>query len=126
MNFTQRLSRYLVGIFIGVLMAFFLFGQRNCTGWMPENRVKVLILENPLFENERVQCLMECNSISSKMLRDIMREAEVDFAASSPRESPKKYTLVETAIDPLKVYVEMADSSSTIVNRLFATRRLNA
>ncbi len=48
MNFQQRFARYMVGIFIGVLVSFMLFGQRSCTNWLPGKRIRDFLTEQPI------------------------------------------------------------------------------
>ena len=38
MSFTQRLWRYMIGVFVGTLLAF--FRTRSCSSWLPNNQVR--------------------------------------------------------------------------------------
>lgn len=115
MNFKQRLSRYLVGIFIGVLLSFVLFGQRNCTGWMPENRVKATILELPVRSTAYVDCLQECYDVNDSTLIELMKYGAVDFSESATRATPKMYVM--NFAEPVEgsLQVELRDTASVVI-----------
>lgn len=114
MNFSQRLSRYLVGIFIGLMLTFVLFGQRKCTGWLPENRVKETILEYRFSETAHVRCLMECYELDRTQVRSMVQLADVDFSASETRATPKRYILKDAAENAWVMAVELRDSSAVV------------
>ena len=47
MNFLNRLKFYLIGFSLGLFLIYTLFKDRDWD-WLPENKVKKFILENPL------------------------------------------------------------------------------
>lgn len=114
MNFKQRLSRYLVGIFIGVLLSFVLFGQRNCKGWMPENRVKQQILEKPVRYTSYAECMKACAGISDSLVIDGLKYGAVDFSESDTRANPRRYTVDLGDMDVQSI-VEMRDTASVVI-----------
>ncbi len=114
MNFKQRLSRYLVGIFIGVLLSFVLFGQRNCTGWMPENRVKEQILQKPVRYTSYAECMKVCSGLSDSLVIDGLKYGSVRFSESDTRASVRRY-VVDFSEMEVQSIVELRDTASVIV-----------
>lgn len=116
MNFKQRLSRYLVGIFIGVLLSFVLFGQRSCGKWLPDARVLNTISEQPLRTTADVDCYMKCYALSKADLEKLAAEGNVVYSKSAPRETPQRYYLQgnkEHALNAMSV--ELRDTASVVV-----------
>jgi len=85
MNFTQRLWRYLVGIFIGTLLALFFFGQRSCTQWLPNVQVREFLGEPGLMGDERTRCLIQCGAVTMADLRVILEDGDIEYGESDVR-----------------------------------------
>lgn len=116
MTFTQRFSRYLIGIFIGVLLSFVLFGQRSCTSWMPSNRVRAIITEKPLRLTDEARCLFECYGLPAGWAHSLTEEGNVAYGKSFPRETPQRYFLEERGRNARGLMVELRDSASVVVS----------
>ena len=58
MNFLNRLKFYLLGFILGLFLVYGIFKERNWD-WLPENKVKKFLLENPLkiFYNKKQDLL---------------------------------------------------------------------
>lgn len=93
MNFKQRLLRYGVGIFLGVLISLYFFGGRSCGEWMPTARIKADIQLGGIMPDAKTKCELECVGMSVTDLEALVLAGKVDLGASSPRETPKAYRL---------------------------------
>ena len=82
MSFTQRLWRYMIGVFVGTLLAFFFFGTRSCSSWLPNNQVRKFLGEPGLMGDKRTRCLMRCGAVDMSGLRVLLEE---DAVASARR-----------------------------------------
>jgi len=85
MTFTQRLWRYMVGLFIGILLALFFFGTRSCTSWLPNEQVRKFLGEPGLMGDERTRCLMQCGAVTMAELRTLLEEGSIRYGASDVR-----------------------------------------
>ena len=85
MNFTQRLWRYMVGLFIGTLLAFFFFGTRSCSSWLPNEQVRRFLGEPGLIGAERTRCLMQCGAVTMADLRSLLEEGRIRYGRSDVR-----------------------------------------
>ena len=52
-KFKNRIKYFLVGLSIGVILVYFMFGNRGCS-WLPENRVKNMIGEKEIVVGDSV------------------------------------------------------------------------
>lgn len=114
MTFTQRFTRYLIGIFIGVLLSFVLFGQRSCTNWMPSNRVRAMITEKPLRYSDQARCLIECYGLPAGWATSLTQEGNVAYSKSFPRETPQRYYLETAGRNASGLMVELRDSAAVV------------
>lgn len=85
MTFTQRLWRYMVGLFIGTLLALFFFGTRSCTSWFPNEQVRKFLGEPGLMGDERTRCLMQCGVVTMADLRSLLEEGSIRYGVSDVR-----------------------------------------
>ena len=74
MTFTQRLWRYMMGLFMGTLLALFFFGSRSCSQWLPNEQVRRFLGEPGLIGDERTRCLMQCGAVTMADLRSLLEE----------------------------------------------------
>lgn len=116
MNFSQRLTRYLVGIFIGVLVSFAIFGKRSCTGWLPGNRVKETVFEKNIRLDDEAKCHMECYGLTRDEVLDLIRAGDVVFAESDTKSEVKEYLIEADYQGRYDVRVALRDSASVITS----------
>ncbi len=116
MNFTQRLKRYLVGIFIGVLLSFFLFGNRNCNSWLPGERVRYMINEQPLRFTDEVRCLVNCYGLPAGYVSTIALEGKPNYRKSEQREAPQRYLMEGGPGGKSSAMVELRDTASLVIS----------
>ncbi len=116
MNFTQRFKRYLVGIFIGVILSFFLFGNRNCNKWLPSERVRFMIAEKVLRVEPSAECLRRCYKLNDDWIKTTVEAGIVDYSRSEQRQVPQRYFLEDPNNSDGGLMVELRDSASVVVN----------
>lgn len=85
MTFTQRLWRYMIGLLIGTLLAFFFFGSRSCMQWLPNEQVRKFLGEPGLMGDERTRCLMSCGAVTMADLRTLLAEGDIEYGRSDVR-----------------------------------------
>ena len=116
MNFTQRFQRFLVGIFIGVILSFFLFGNRNCNIWLPSERVRFMINEKVLRVDANADCLRACYKLDSDWITRTVDAGIVDYGRSEQRQVPQRYFLEDPDDSDSGLMVELRDSASVVIN----------
>ena len=91
MNFLNRLKFYLIGFILGLFLVYGIFKERNWD-WLPENKVKKFLLENPLkiFYNKKQDLLSDQ---LSKKIFDIIINGDVNFSKSETKQELKIYLI---------------------------------
>jgi len=93
MTFVQRLTRYLVGIIIGLVVVAMMFPNRDWLNWTPQSRMMQDIREFDMLISPGAQCSMDCAEVSAEHLQIARQEGKVNFEQSKPQGSPKIYLL---------------------------------
>jgi hypothetical protein len=92
-KFWNRFKFYVVGLAIGSVFVYFLFGNRGCA-WLPENRVKNMIGEKEILVSDSTLAAMDCNNISNVDIYNLLKnDGDVEFSKSQTRTTPKVYYL---------------------------------
>ena len=91
MNFLNRLKFYLLGFILGLFLVYGIFKERNWD-WLPENKVKKFLLENPLkiFYNKKQD--LSSDQLSKKIF-DIIINGDVNFSKSETKQDLKIYLI---------------------------------
>ena len=91
MNFLNRLKFYLLGFILGLFLVYGIFKERNWD-WLPENKVKKFLLENPLkiFYNKKQDLFSDQ---LSKKIFDIIINGDVNFSKSETKQELKIYLI---------------------------------
>lgn len=116
-RFRQRLKFYLVGLTIGLLLVFMIFGNRGCS-WLPGNRVKNMIAEKELFTGDSLWDVMKCSGLSASDIYSLLNEAgDVNFSKSETQSEPKKYLLEgEKDNKVMNVTYALYDSTAEVID----------
>ncbi|MDA0729773.1 MAG: hypothetical protein O3B70_08800 [Bacteroidetes bacterium] len=114
MNFWQRLSRFGIGIVLGIGLSLYFFGGRGCGSWLPSAQIRTSVVEGGLQLSEEV--IAQHPEISVSDVLALVSVADVDFAGSGPRETPQWYVLrADVAPGDLReVEVVLADTASVV------------
>ena len=112
MKFMNRLSKYLLGVLIGLGLAYVCFEQRGCN-WLPNNVIRDDINKKGVVMTEDVTCKMQCNEIDYKSVKEVIASGDVNYSESGPRENPRWYQ-IESEGDVQSIIVVLTDTTSTI------------
>ncbi|MFM7667172.1 MAG: hypothetical protein ACKO7D_03185 [Bacteroidota bacterium] len=106
-TFLRRLFYYLIGVGIGLIFVFFVFGNRGCS-WLPQNKVKETITHKILVNGSK--------KISANNIKKILEESEVNFDKSN-KNTPFKTYLFESTGNSSSFYVSFhSDSYFAVVH----------
>jgi hypothetical protein len=99
MTFLQRLKFYGIGLGIGLLIVYAMFGTRSCT---TTNEMKMQELVFQDFElSERAKCKLKCMRKNEMLLKVELRHFEVNYDLTSVHKEP----CGEYFIQPKKEFV---------------------
>ena len=85
MPFFNRLSFFILGIIIGVLIIFISFQQRIdklTFNYLPNNRVKNYLIKNNIFFSPKSLCKMSCFGLDTISLNEYISRGSIDFKKS--------------------------------------------
>lgn len=90
-KFKTRIRYYLIGLSIGLIFVYFMFGNRGCS-WLPGNRVKNMIGEKEIIIGDSVLAVMNCLNLSNDDVYEVLKsDGNVEFSESITDERPKIY-----------------------------------
>jgi hypothetical protein len=103
-TFLRRLFYYLIGVGIGLLFVFFVFGNRGCS-WLPQNKVKETINHKILISTSK--------KVSSKNFKQTFEVSAVNFEKSNKNTDFKTYLFETPQADGKKssFYVSFSSDS---------------
>jgi hypothetical protein len=106
-TFLRRLFYYLIGVGIGLIFVFFVFGNRGCS-WLPQNKVKETITHKILISSSK--------KIPIQNIQKILDDSEVNFEKSN-KNTPFKSYLFESKGNKTTFYVSFySDSYFAVVH----------
>ena len=117
MNFLNRLKFFLIGISLGLFLVYSLFKEREWN-WLPENKIKKFLLENPIKIKIKKSEVFIINNDFSRNIFNVIINGEVLFSQSITNSNPKKY-LMNYKSDSITIDISFQDSSCLVksVNR---------
>jgi hypothetical protein len=91
MKFSNRLKFYLIGFSLGLFLVYSIFKDRSWK-WLPENKIKQFLLENPLriYPDKNKHTFQKD---ISKNIFNIIINGDVNFSRSKTDSSLKKYVI---------------------------------
>lgn len=116
MTFSQRLSRYLVGLLIGILLALFFFGSRSCTQWLPNEQVRSFLGEAGLMGDTRTRCLIRCGAVGMEDLRALLAEGDIRYSLSDVRNERGTGKFYRIELGERAAEFVVTDSTTTVRN----------
>lgn len=112
-KFLRRLKFYAVGLGIGTIFTFMIFGNRGCS-WLPDNRVKNMIAEKEILVGDSVLALMDCQNIDNTLVYALLEDGgDVDYSKSLTDVEPKEYH-IEGEVESELYFVRFALKDSTV------------
>ena len=68
MNFLKRLKFYLIGFILGLILVYGIFKDRSWD-WLPENKIKKFLLENPIKINyNKIELIYQTNFLRKYLM----------------------------------------------------------
>ena len=115
MELIGRVGWYMTGLLLGVLLVLFFFGDRKIPfHYLPQARVKRNIGKKKLLYSYDFKNQMHALEIDLPYVRSILRDGNVYFSKSRPREKP--CGIYHFQKDSLALIIENCDSLATIVS----------
>lgn len=115
MNFWQRLSRFGIGIVIGIALSLYFFGSRGCGSWLPSAQVRTSIVEGGVQLSPEVREAHPALTVSDVL--SFVGSADVNFGDSGPRDTPQWYLLEQEGEAPgnlTALEVVLLDTASVV------------
>lgn len=114
----RRFFIYSIGFFLGSILVYFLFFKNQDRSFFPSAIVLDSLRSKDIIIGKKNECLLAYYKISNENFKNLLREGEVNFSESSPRETPKKYVVeIETSTgDELKIIFALSPSSAEIIS----------
>ncbi|MFT7613356.1 MAG: hypothetical protein ACI9J3_002329 [Parvicellaceae bacterium] len=109
MKIGRRLRVYMVGVGMGLMAAYFMFGTRSCD-WTPGNRVINLIEHSQISISDFKACEMKCYGLTKTDLFHVINDGEVSFSESKTGGDLKEY-LVSNGKVTVMFHLDMRDST---------------
>ncbi len=86
MRQSKRILFFILGVGLGTLLAFMMFGGRDITfNYLPNSRVVNYLTKYPLKYTKKTQCLLDCYEVDSMAMVSFVRSGSVAFDKSNPR-----------------------------------------
>jgi len=114
MSFTQRLWRYMIGVFLGTLLAFFFFGTRSCTNWLPNNQVRQFLGEPGLMGDAQTRCWMQCGALDMAALRSLLEQGDIQYGESDVRDENGTGKFYRISGDELSAEYVVTDTTTLV------------
>jgi hypothetical protein len=116
-KFKNRIKVYLIGFGLGLVLMFFMFGNRACS-WLPENRVKNMIAEKDIYIGDSMADAMECLNVNNDDIYRLLNdEGDIDFTRSKTEGNPKIYLFQGYKLDKdITITYALGDSTAEVVD----------
>ena len=83
MDLQRRLTLYLVGLIIGGIAAYMMYGDRLTNGaWLPEQKVKLRLINTLTKATPSAQAQLEARAIDLQVLREALPTCDIRFGDS--------------------------------------------
>ena len=112
-DFLRRLVFYVIGIGIGCLLVFSIFGERatKCS-YFPNERVLDEVNHKPLIYSEISNSKLQELKLDSLQTRELIQRGRIDFGASNPQDTICGKYVMESKLEnekPINVYFSKCD-----------------
>ena len=114
MKILNRLSKYLLGVLIGLALIFWKDGGCNFS-WLPGKQIKEEIRDKGIMENEEVACFLDCYGLTVSDLADLVTEGSIDFWNRDRTAKPRKYLIESDDSKINSATFVLTDSTATVV-----------
>lgn len=88
MSIWRRFRLFFIGVGLGSLMVYVMFGDRDLTTWTPQSRVIAAIDSAEVSIDDRANCQLECLGFTIEKVDRLTKKADVDFGNSNVKHEP--------------------------------------
>lgn len=88
MTFFRRLITYLIGVGLGLLIVYQIFGDRELNTWTPQKRIMTTIDSSTVTISSRAACQLKCLELEDKKWVTVQQQAEINFSESDTQKDP--------------------------------------
>ncbi len=117
-GFGRRLRYYLIGVVLGTLVVYAMFGNRSdirCD-YFPNARVLKNLRTKPMVMSDMAECQKACLELDSLDIKQIFAAGAVGFSESEPRKEPcGEYQLTTRLPDEREIVARVQNCDSTVV-----------
>jgi len=116
MNFLRKLATYMLGVGLGVIMVYFIFGDRDIQcNYFPNDRVLYDLRKKELQYSESVAAQMQANSLNDSVVMWALERGKVDFEQSQTEKEPCKEYFIELKEPAYQMNIRNCDSVATVL-----------
>ena len=99
MTFWRRFRTYLIGVGLGLLIVYVMFGDRELNTWTPENRIMTTIDSSTVSISARAVCQLKCLGLEDKKWVEIQHASDINFSESNAQKKPCPVYRLENKFD---------------------------
>ncbi|MDB4060746.1 hypothetical protein N8371_08010 [Vicingaceae bacterium] len=99
MTFWRRFRTYLIGVGLGLLIVYVIFGDRELNTWTPENRIMTTIDSSTVSISARAVCQLKCLGLEDKKWVEIQHASDINFSESNAQKKPCPVYRLENKFD---------------------------
>lgn len=114
-KFTRRLAFYLGGVVLGFIAVYFFFGDRDLPAVWPKGKVREQIINAKPADSLTI-CAIKHFGMEEDVFKKWVKEADVNFSDSYPRETPCPIYAIEGKLQlkDTRVFIQSCDSTFAI------------
>jgi hypothetical protein len=115
MNFWKRFKFFAIGLTLGTLVVYVIFGSRDLTSWTPQGRVLITIKQAEFKATDKAECQIACLGLERDSIAKILiKGADVDFKKSETQKKPCPIYDITIAEAELHYKLEMCERDSLV------------
>lgn len=115
MKFIYRLSYFLGGLSIGLVILIFVLNKKNAScNYFPNDRVLSNIQKKKLFFSESVDSLFRLKKMDSTRVREVLNSGNVDFSRSDTKLKGCKNYIIVSEDETFEIKVVNCDEKAKI------------
>ena len=99
MTFWRRFRTYLIGVGLGLLIVYVIFGDRELNTWTPKNRIMTTIDSSTVSISDRAVCQLKCLGLEDKKWVEIQHASDINFSESNAQKKPCPVYRLENKFD---------------------------
>ena len=115
-TFWKRLRFFGIGVAIGLVLVYFMFGKRDIRcSYFPNSRVLNDLRQKELVFSPTALCQKECLALDSLDIKQLFAAGSIQFDESEPRKEPcGEYELITRLPDMREIHYRVQNCDSTV------------